>query len=219
MRILVVNPNRVGACTELIRQAAQAVASSGTEIVAAQPASGPVELTGQREVLLSAVGVLDCVARLGGEADAVVLAGFGEPGREAAQEIIGAPVLDITECGPALAGLLGRTYTVVTSTERAVPVVADRFRTLGLDGRCAEILPTGLGVPDLVKDRDAAVETIAGTARRASGEVVVLGCGGMAGLAGQVARATGRPVVDGLTAAITCAESLVRLGVRPFGAA
>ncbi len=44
-------------------------------------------------------------------------------------------------------------------------------------------------------------------------EVICLGCGGMAGLDEQIRQRTGVPVVDGVTAAVTIAESLVRLGL------
>lgn len=44
-------------------------------------------------------------------------------------------------------------------------------------------------------------------------EVVCLGCGGMAGRAERVGARAGVPVVDGVTAAVTVAESLVRLGL------
>ncbi|PXY27124.1 aspartate/glutamate racemase family protein [Prauserella muralis] len=212
MRILVVNPNRVDACTELIRTVATAAAAPGTEVEVTHPASGPVVLSGQNEVLRSAIGVLDRVESLREGADAIVLAGFGEPGREAAQELAGVPVLDITECGPALAQLRGRRYTVVTSTEEAVPVVEDRLHTLHLDGRCAEVLATGLGVPDLVGRREEAQSVVIDVAKRAQGDVVVLGCGGMAGLAPAVAEAIGRPVVDPVPAAVELAQTLVRLG-------
>ena len=44
-------------------------------------------------------------------------------------------------------------------------------------------------------------------------EVICLGCGGMAELEEKVRDRTGVPVVDGVTAAVTIAESLVRLGL------
>jgi len=44
-------------------------------------------------------------------------------------------------------------------------------------------------------------------------EVIVLGCGGMAGLDEQVRTRLGVPVVDGVAAAVTIAESLVRMGL------
>lgn len=218
MRILVINPNRVDQCTDLIRDAAAGVAEQGTDIVVTSPIWGPVLLHGQFEVQLSATGVLDRVAALDGF-DAVVMAGFGEPGREAAQELTPVPVLDITECAPTAAKLLGRTYAVVTTADRSVPIVEDRLRVLGHAARCAGIVATGLGVPELVADRDHATRVIVDRAQHAVSElgadVVVLGCGGMAGLAAPVSRAVGAPVVDGVTAAVKLAETLHRLDLRP----
>ena len=49
--------------------------------------------------------------------------------------------------------------------------------------------------------------------REDKAEVICLGCGGMAGLAEQIRQRSGVPVVDGVTAAVTLAESLVRLGL------
>ncbi len=43
--------------------------------------------------------------------------------------------------------------------------------------------------------------------------MICLGCGGMAELEGRVRARTGVPVIDGVAAAVTVAESLVRLGL------
>ena len=42
-------------------------------------------------------------------------------------------------------------------------------------------------------------------------EVIVLGCGGMAGLDEQIRQRAGVPVVDGVASAVAIAESLVRM--------
>ena len=44
-------------------------------------------------------------------------------------------------------------------------------------------------------------------------EVICLGCGGMAGLMERVRVSCGTPVVDGVAAAVTIAEALVRMGL------
>ena len=44
--------------------------------------------------------------------------------------------------------------------------------------------------------------------------MICLGCGGMAGLDEKVAEAIGVPVVDGVAAAVSCAEAIVGLGLR-----
>jgi allantoin racemase len=45
-------------------------------------------------------------------------------------------------------------------------------------------------------------------------EAIVLGCAGMADLAAELAGTHGLPVVDGVAAAVTLAEGLVRLGLK-----
>jgi allantoin racemase len=72
-------------------------------------------------------------------------------------------------------------------------------------------------VLELEEDPEVAVKAIAAEAEKAvredKAEVICLGCGGMAGLDAAVRAATGVPVVDGVTAAVKLAESLVGLGL------
>ena len=70
---------------------------------------------------------------------------------------------------------------------------------------------------ELEADPERAVAAIAEQAelavREDHAEVICLGCGGMAELESRVRERTGVPVVDGVAAAVTVAESLVRLGL------
>ncbi|MFI6578901.1 aspartate/glutamate racemase family protein [Nocardiopsis sp. NPDC050513] len=217
MRILLVNVNTTDSVTRVLAEQARSVAAPGTEIVPLTPFFGPESVEGNFESYLSAVAVMDRVAAYDRPYDAVIQAGFGEHGREGLQEICDTPVVDITEAAAHLACLVGRRYSVVTSLDRTVPLIQDRLTLARLDGRCASVRASGLGVLDVERDRAAAVEAIAGQARAAveedGAEVICLGCAGMAGLDTAVRAATGAPVVDGVTAAVPLAESLVGLGL------
>ncbi|ARH93902.1 aspartate/glutamate racemase family protein [Streptomyces sp. MOE7] len=216
MRILVMNPNTTVSMTASIRATATAAAAPGTEILATEPLWGPESIEGHFEGYLSAAAVLDRLATLGIPFDALVMAGFGEPGREGAQELLDVPVLDITESAAQMAMMLGHAYGVVTTLDRAVPQIQDRLLTAGLLQRCAAVRGTGLGVLELEEDPARTVEVIIETARevvRAGAEVICLGCGGMAGLDAEVAAALGVPVVDGVAAAVKFAEAVVGLGL------
>lgn len=217
MRILVVNVNTTHAVTEAITGQARAVAAPGTEIVGLTPRFGAASVEGNVESHLAALGVLDAVLHHPDPYDAVVQAGFGEHGREALQEALDVPVVDITEAAASTAMFLGRRYAVVTSLDRTVPLIEDRLLLAGLDRRCAGVRASGLGVLELEADPDRATEAIAAQAAAAvhedHAEVVVLGCGGMAGLAEAVRHRTGVPVVDGVPAAVTTAEALVTMGL------
>ncbi|WP_394162777.1 aspartate/glutamate racemase family protein [Galactobacter valiniphilus] len=217
MRILVANVNTTASMTAAIGASAAAVASPGTEIIPLTPDLGADSCEGNFESYLAAVAVMDKVVRYEGEYDAVIQAGYGEHGREGLQELLDVPVVDITDAAASTAQFLGHKYSVVTTLDRAVPLIEDRLRLSGLLQRCASVRASGLGVLELESDPDRAVEAIVEQATRAvvddKAEVIVLGCGGMAELEERVKAATGVPIVDGVRAAVTVAESLVRLGL------
>jgi allantoin racemase len=218
VRILTVNVNSTESMTALIGEQARASASPGTEIVAVTPRFGPASVESILESHLSAVGVLDAVMHAPGPYDAVILAGFGELGREALQELVEVPVVDITDAAAHLACLLGRSFAVVTTVPRAVPAIEDRLTLAGLRARCVAVRAIQMSVLDLEADPDATAAAITAAATRAvhddGAEVICLGCAGMAGLAERVSAQVGVPVVDGVTAAVTLAESLHRLRLR-----
>jgi allantoin racemase len=172
---------------------------------------------GNFESYLAAVAVMSAVVTYDGPFDAVVQAGFGEHGREGLQELLDVPVVDITEAAGHVAALIGHRYSVVTTLDRTVPLIEDRLVLAGLRNRCASVRSSGMTVLQLEEDPKTAVKAIVREAELAvrddRAEVICLGCGGMAGLDEAVRQATGVPVVDGVTAAVTLAESLVRLGL------
>ena len=217
MRILVVNVNTTESITETIAQQARAVASPGTEIVGLTPYFGAESVEGNFESYLAAIAVMDRVMAYDLPFDAVIQAGYGEHGREGLQELLNVPVVDITEAAASTAMFLGHAYSVVTTLDRTVPLIEDRLKLAGLYQRCASVRASGMAVLELEEDPLAAMEAIVRQAelaiREDKAEVICLGCGGMAGLDEQIRQRTGVPVVDGVTAAVTIAESLVRLGL------
>ncbi len=217
MRILVANVNTTASMTESIAAQARTAASAGTEIVGLTPRFGADSCEGNFESYLAAIAVMDKVLSYPEPFDAVIQAGYGEHGREGLQELLDVPVVDITEAAASTAMFLGHKYSVVTTLDRTVPLIEDRLKLAGLDARCASVRASGLGVLELEEFPDRAIAAIIDQAQRAveedKAEVIVLGCGGMAGLDDQIRNRLGVPVVDGVASAVTIAESLVRLGL------
>ena len=217
MRILIVNVNTTASMTEGIVAQARKAAAPGTEIVGLTPRFGAESVEGNFESYLAAVGVMDAVMRYDQPFDAVIQAGYGEHGREGLQELLTMPVVDITEAAASTAMFLGHKYSVVTTLDRAVPMIEDRLKLAGLDARCASVRASGMAVLDLEAQPERAVQAIVQQAALAvsddHAEVICLGCGGMAELEAQVRARTGVPVVDGVTAAVHIAQALVRQGL------
>ncbi|GII58297.1 Asp/Glu/hydantoin racemase [Planotetraspora thailandica] len=218
MNILVVNPNTSASMTRTIEQTAARAASPGTRIIAVQPAYGADAIDSAMESYLSAVAVMDRVLSVAEPYDAVVMAGFGEHGREGVQEIVDVPVLDIAESSAHVAQMIGRTYSVVTTLQRSVGAIEDRLRLAGLADRCASVRACGLSTSEVDDDPAGAMEAIVAEAeiavRSDHAEVICLGCGGMAGLDEAITTRLGVPVVDGVAAGVRLAEALVGLGLR-----
>lgn len=216
MKLLLVNVNTTASATDAMVVAAQACVSTGTEVVGLTPTSGSAGVDSVVQSLLAAVGVLDVVVRYPDPYDAVILAGFGEHGREGLQELLEVPVIDIAEAAVHVAMLLGRTVSIVTTLPRSVAQVQDRLLLAGLGQRCVSVRAVGLTTREL--DEPGSVAAVVAEARAAveqdGAEVVVLGCGGLAGLDALVSSEIGVPVVDPVATGAVLAEALVRLGLR-----
>lgn len=217
MRILVANVNTTQSMTDGIARQARKVANPGTEIIPITPDFGAVSVEGNYESYVAALAVMETLRRYEGEYDAIIQAGYGEHGREGLQELFNVPVVDITEAAAATAMFVGHKYSVVTTLDRAVPMIEDRLKLAGLFERCASVRASGLAVLELEKDPDAAIDAIVSEAVKAvevdRAEAICLGCGGMADLTERVIERTGVPVIDGVSAAVKLAEGLVAQGL------
>lgn len=218
MKIRVINPNTTASMTEKIGQAASRIAAPGTQIVASNPSSGPVSIESHFDEAISAVGVLEEV-RIGETegTDAYILACFGDPGLLAARELTRAPVIGIAEAAFHMATLISTRFSIVTTLGRTGIIAEHLLQNYGFAHHCRRVRAAEIPVLDLEDSGDSAVDRIIAECLRAKAEdnigAIVLGCGGMADLTGQISDAVGLPVVEGVTAAVKLAESLVSLGL------
>lgn len=218
MRIRVVNPNTTWSMTELIGEAARAVASPGVTVDAVSPPMGPASIESHYDEALAVPGLLAEIGR--GEAegvDAYVVACFGDPGLEAARELARGPVVGIAEAGMRAATYLGRSFSVVTTLGRTRGRAWDLAETYGVAKACRGVHACEIPVLELETSPDAR-ERITQACREAlaldESDVIVLGCAGMADLANALSREHGLPVIDGVAAAVKLAESLHALGLK-----
>ncbi|OKO82639.1 aspartate/glutamate racemase family protein [Bradyrhizobium sp. NAS96.2] len=219
MRILIVNPNTTAAMTEKIGRAGRAVAAPGTEIIAVNPADGPVSIEGYYDEAFSVPGLLAEIAK--GDATGVsahVIACFDDTGLEAARCVSQAPVIGIGEAAFHLAAMLGHRFTVVTTLSRSIAAIENNLLKYGLASRCAKVRACEVPVLSLDDPTSDAAAQISAEIERSKqedhAEVVVLGCAGMADLAARLSEDHGLPVIDGVASAVKLAEAFGTLGLR-----
>lgn len=219
MRITLINPNTSRAMTAKIADAAREVAGPGVEIVAVCPSEGPAAIESHTDEAFAAVAVIDLIEHdlAAGGSDGYILACFGDPGLDAARELVDVPVVGIAEAAMHVAALSGRSFAVVTTLSRTLGRADDLLARYGMRHACVALEATDIPVLDLEDTGSAAVDTIVEVSARAverdRADVIVLGCAGMADLCATVSRRVGVPVVDGVAAAVGLVAAMSRMGV------
>jgi allantoin racemase len=218
VKIIVVNVNTSQKMTDAIEVAARRYASMGTEIAALTPFFGADAVDCSFESYLAAVAVMDRVVTYAESYDAVVMAGFGEYGRNGIQELIEQPVFEISEASAHIAMTIGRTYSVITTLQRSVPAIEDCLHVGGLWDRCASVRAAGISTAQVERDPVGSIDAIVDEARVAlevdKAEVICLGCAGMAGLQEAIISRLSVPAIDGVGAAVRLAEAVIGLGLQ-----
>lgn len=217
MKIKVINPNTTASMTQKISKAARAVVASGTEIIACNPASGPVSIEGYYDEALSVVGLLEEIKK--GEAEGIdgyVIACFGDPGLLAARELTRSPVIGIAEAAMHTASFIATGFSIVTTLSRTRIIAQHLVENYGMSRFCRNIRAIDLPVLELEVDSNAR-KIITKECRQALIEdcsgAIVLGCSGMADLATQISQDIDAPVIDGVSAAVKMVEAIVSLGL------
>lgn len=219
MHIHVVNPNTTTSMTAKIAAAARQAASPTTQIMASEPEMGPVSIEGYYDEAFAVPGML---ARIR-EAETIgaaahVIACFDDTGLDAARCIASGPVIGIGEAAFHAASLISGKFSVITTLSRSIPAIAHNLTRYGLAARAAGLRAAEVPVLALEDATSDALARISAEIEAAKAEdhceAIVLGCAGMADLAGSLAARHGLPVVDGVACAVAFAESLARLGLK-----
>jgi len=217
MRIKVINPNTTESMTSTIALAAESVANPGTEITATTSRQGAVSIEGHYDEAMSIVGLVEAIKE-DPNADAYIIACFGDPGLLAAREITSAPVLGIAEAAMHAASFVATGFSVVTTLERTRVIAEHLVRNYGMEHHCRKVRATDIAVLELDNPASNARAQITAECEAALAEdksgAIVLGCAGMADLARHLENHLQVPVIDGVAAAVKFAEALVGLGLR-----
>lgn len=219
MKITLLNPNTSRAMTAKIAAAAREVAGPDVEIAAVCPLDGPAAIESHLDEAFAAVAVIELIRRdqLEGGSDAYVIACFGDPGLDAARELVDVPVIGIAEAAMHVAAISGRSFGIVTTLSRTLGRAQDLLHRYGFDRTCVAAYGIGIPVLDLEDVSGPAFDALAGWCERVvredGADVVVLGCAGMADLCDRLADRVGVPVVDGVAAAVGLASGMARMRV------
>jgi allantoin racemase len=217
MRLLLLNGNTDPAITDLLAaRAAEAIPRLGlpaAEIVPATAPFGARYVSTRAAVAVAGHAVLAAFAEHVGadnpdRYDAAIIACFGEPGIEAARELLPIPVVGMAEASIAAALALAPRIALLTGGALWVPMLEEfaLIRGHGPDRVTVRgVAPTG----DMIaQDPDGAAALLVEAALlavRDGAGAVVLGGAGLAGIAPRIAPHVPVPVLDSLDCALAAA--------------
>ena len=213
MRIALINPNATRTMTDEMARTAAAVAAAGTEVIPFTASCGPAAIESYVDEAYATTQVLDLI-RENQELDGYVIACASDPGLLAARELVTAPVVGIGEAAFLYAMTLAPRFGVLTTLDRAIEQIWRQLAACGLTGRCCSVRACGVGVLDTARPTERQLGSLIRTVQMAvsedGAEAIVLGCGGMSEVADTLHVEVGVPVIDGVRAAVTMVEGLVR---------
>jgi allantoin racemase len=218
MRIFVINPNTSMSMTDHMREALIPIKRADTVLTVVCPDRGPETVESAYDEAHAAPPTLELVRKANEEGyDAVVLACFSDPGLDAAKEISTIPVLGIEEASLHMAAMLGARFTVLTPRRERIPSRREHVHRRGLDHFLASVRSLDLSVAETDADPAGTKKKIFEMAKRAveedGAEVVILGCGGMAGYAAEIEEKLKVRVIDPTFVALKLAEAMADLGL------
>src|SRR3990167_9401632 len=218
MKILIANPNTSTGVTDRLVASARLVASPGTELVPMTGPRGVPYIATRAEAAIGAVAALEMLAERRGEIDAAIVAAFGDPGLGGARELFDFPVVGMAEAAMLVACTLGRRFAIVSFAKALEPWFAEIVEWHGLSGRCAAIRMLDeafQSIDDVQNEKEQVLVDLAiHTVKNDGADVVILAGAPLAGLANRIRERVPVPLVDGIQAAVTMAEGLVRLKPR-----
>ena len=209
-RLLILNPNTSASVSARLQAHAQALlaerGNSAVSVSLLTASLGASYIASEASFAIAGHAALDAWARhaaAGGQADAVLLGCFGDPGVWALREATGLPVIGLAEAAMRSAARMGR-FAIVTGGTAWVPMLERLARTLGLAQALAGVHAVAPSGAALAADPDAALALLRDACRQASrgADAVILGGAGLAGYAKSLAGSMNLPLIDSASAGI-----------------
>ena len=122
-KLVVLNPNTTRAMTDAVVAAAMRQVSAGTRIVGMTPSEGPPVIDSRESFAAGARTALGMLREVPADADAILLACFGDPGLQALRLAAAVPVVGLAEAVIGEARAAGERFAIITAGANWVPML------------------------------------------------------------------------------------------------
>jgi allantoin racemase len=192
----------------------------GTEVRVIDVATGPASIESAYEEMLAIPPTLDLIMECERQGyDAAIIGCFGDPGIEAARELVKMPVVGPCESSMLLAASLGHKFSVLTIFDSLIAGQEHLAHRAGVGAKLASVRATNIPVLELMKDpavsKARMIEVATACVKEDRADAFLFGCMTMSFLdmADEISAAVGAPAVNAGKAALKQAETLVSMGL------
>lgn len=218
MRLLVLNSNVSQFVTDTVAAAARRLAAPGTEIVMATGAFGAKVIESRTELAIAQHATIDAISQHGQDCDGVLIAVSYDVATRAARELIGRPVLGITEAALMAAMTCGTRLGIIVFGRRVATLYREVIDSYGWGSRIAGLTAIESADPYAPVDQSAVERQIVAAARdlvaSADAEVIILVGAVMAGRSLYLQEQLPVPILDGVRCGVPMLEALVRIAPK-----
>jgi len=194
-RLLVINPNTSTRISKIIESLVRDEAAGEADVLMATAPFGFSYISTRVAVSIAAHAVLDAAAEAlakGAAPDAILLACFGDPGREALAELTGLPVIGFAEAGLLAAAALPGTSLVATNGAVWCEMLSELILKLGIVDKIVGVR----SIEEAGDEPDAIAGFLAREAKATGAARVVLGGAGLIPSLPQIIAAAHVPIID-----------------------
>ena len=156
-------------------------AFADTEVTVADVPEGPASIESSYEELLAVPATLEGVRQAAREGyDAVIIGCFGDPGLEAARELVRQPVIGPGEASMLLAAGLGHRFSIITVLDSVIAAQEQQAFRAGVLTKLASVRSVDIPVLSLMSDRQTTLGRVIEVGKLARdqdrADALVLGC-------------------------------------------
>ncbi len=190
--------------------------SPGNQVDVLAVTQGPLSIESYYDEFLAVPETLKLVVDVEKRGyQAAIIGCYGDPGIDAARELVTIPLVGPGESSMLVACSLAEKFSIVTILPNILPGLRKQARALGLETRLASVRSIGIPVLELRARFEEAKKAMIEEGRLAlekeGAHALVLGCmsEGFLGVAEQMSRSLGVPVVNPVKVSVKMAELLV----------
>ena len=213
MKILLYNPNTSESITNTLYHTAKLVVSEGTTLVPMTAKKGFPYISTKVEAQITGTLVLEKIAEIHSEYDAIIIAAFGDPGLIPAKTLFNLPIIGLGEAAMLSACLFGKKFSIISFTNAMASWYEESVEVLGLQSRYAgfrAIDGVNLTIDKIqTLQKKSLIESAKLAINIDGGEVVIFAGAPLSGFKKIVQKEISVPLIDCAEAAVKQAESAV----------